>query len=615
MADFVKIDFDPVVLRKKYRQERDRRVRGDGESQWLEIREDGPFAHFLVDPYVEPLVRDPLQIDIDVLVLGGGFSGLIAGAYLTNAGIRNFKIIEKGGGFGGTWWWNRYPGAMCDTESYCYLPLLEETNYVPVEKYTKAPEILAHCDRIAKQYDLDRTGIFQTETSSMTWDDTSSRWIVKTNRDDTIRARFVLQSTGALEKPKLPGAPGIEGFKGHTFHTSRWDYKYTGGSSKGGLVNLKDKTVGIIGTGATAIQCIPHLGEWSNQLYVFQRTPSSVDVRGNRPTDPEWAKTLGEKWQRKRMDNFTAVVSGSETDENLVNDGWTLAFGLMFKMMRENKKHGSPLKSSEVLQLADFMNMERIRKRVDEIVKDPETAEALKPYYNQFCKRPCFHDEYLPTFNRPNVKLVDTKGKGIERVTENGVVVDGKEYKVDCLIFATGFFATLSDGAMMTVNAKCPVYGRGGRSLEEKWKTEGFSSIYGIHTRGFPNYFFVQYFSQAAQFANAPHLLELQISVITNVIIHAVRNGVDVAEVSQKAEDAWIKHCVQVASLRNSFYEECTPGYYNMEGRADLRKARNVVYGAGPVAYTEILRKFVDNNKFEGFEFTKKGGSEIRASL
>ncbi|KAJ3336161.1 hypothetical protein HDU93_003506 [Gonapodya sp. JEL0774] len=581
----------PVALHKKYSEERDKRLRSDGNDQWLEITPDGPFGHFLPDPYVEPLVRESLDLALDVLILGGGFAGLIAGAKLTDAAIRNFRII----------------GAMCDTESYVYLPLLEETGYVPVAKYTKAPEILAHCDRIAGKWKLHEKALFQTETRSLTWDERTSRWNVTTNRGDTIRAKFILQSTGGLEKPKLPGAPGIEKFKGHTF--------YTGGDSSGGLVGLQDKIVGIIGTGATAVQI--------NQQFAYfasKRTPSSIDVRGNRPTDPDWAKSLRPGWQRERMYNFTATVSGVPVEENLVDDGWTVAFGLMRSMTAENRRRGSPMKASEILQLADFINMERIRKRVNEVVKDKETAEALKPWYNQFCKRPCFHDEYLETYNRPNVKLVDSKGKGIERVTENGVIVQGQEYKVDCLIFATGFFTTLTDAAKMTVNANCPVIGRGGRSLEEKWATDGFSSIYGFHTRGFPNYFYVQYTSQAAQFVNAPNAIHLQIDTIVPIIVHSLRNGIKIAEVSAKAEQDWVAECESLAALRISFYNDCTPGYYNSEGRTDLRQRRNVPYGAGAIPYTDRLTKWIADGGFVGFEFdgmpaATKGIGSSKASL
>ena len=315
------LGFDPAALKAKYRAERDKRVRAEGNEQYVEIK--GEFAHYLEDPYVAPITRAPLNDEMEVLVIGGGFGGLLAAARLREAGIEDIRIVEKGGDFGGTWYWNRYPGAACDIESYIYLPLLEEVGYMPVEKYTRAPEILAYCKKIGEHFDLYKGAIFQTEVKEARWDEASARWIVSTNRGDALRARFVIMANGPLHRPKLPGIPGVETYKGHSFHTSRWDYDYTGGSPMGGLDKLKDKVVGIIGTGATSVQCVPHLGASAKHLFVFQRTPSSIDVRNNRPTDPEWVKSLEPGWQQARMDNFNQLLSGIPQKEDLVNDGWT----------------------------------------------------------------------------------------------------------------------------------------------------------------------------------------------------------------------------------------------------------------------------------------------------
>jgi cyclohexanone monooxygenase len=419
------LGFDPAALRRRYDEERDRRVRDDGNDQYVEVK--GRFDHLLDDPYAEPnFTRDPIVRDMDVLVVGGGFGGLLAAARLRAAGYEDLCIIEKAADFGGTWYWNRYPGAACDTESYIYLPLLEETGYMPVSKYARAPEILEHSRRIGRHFDLYRSAIFQTVITDMRWLDDVSRWQVSTNRHDVLRARFVVLAGGPLNLPKLPGIPGVDSFKGHHFHTSRWDYAYTGGSSMGGLSGLADKRVGIIGTGATAVQCVPHLGAGAKELYVFQRTPSSVDVRNDRPTDPEWVKDLKPGWQRERMDNFTAVISGGKFDVDLVDDGWTDLIGNILLAARKKSAAGEAVANTEeLIQLADYAKMERVRARVDAVVKDGATADALKPWYNQFCKRPCFHDQYLDTFNRPNVHLVDTQGQGVERITERGVVVAG----------------------------------------------------------------------------------------------------------------------------------------------------------------------------------------------
>src|SRR5262245_41701340 len=251
--EFSNLGFDPDALREKYRHERDKRLRPDGNDQYVEVT--GKFAHFVDDPYVEPgFIREPLTDEIDVVIIGGGFGGLLAGARFRQAGIDDIRIIEAGGDFGGTWYWNRYPGAQCDIESYCYLPLLEELGYMPKEKYSYAPEIYEHSQRIASAFNLYDAACFQTSVTGLKWDEDSARWIVSTDRNDAMKARFVVMATGPLNRPKLPAVPGIEDFEGHTFHTSRWDYHYTGGDHSGGLTKLADKRVAIIGTGATAIQ-------------------------------------------------------------------------------------------------------------------------------------------------------------------------------------------------------------------------------------------------------------------------------------------------------------------------------------------------------------------------
>ncbi|MFP5320289.1 MAG: flavin-containing monooxygenase, partial [Acidimicrobiia bacterium] len=408
-ADRAEPAFDPDELRRRYEHERDKRLRADGNEQYVEMV--GPFARYLEDPYVAPVEREPLFDDVTVAVIGGGFAGLVTGARLKEAGIDDVRIIEKGGDFGGTWYWNRYPGAQCDVESYVYLPLLEETGYVPKEKYTRAPEILEHCHRIARHYDLYGNACLSTEVKAIDWDADRTRWVIRTNRGDAMTARFLVMGNGPLHRPKLPGIPGVESFRGHSFHTSRWDYDYTGGGPDGGLDRLSDKRVGIIGTGATAVQCVPHLAETAQELYVFQRTPSSVDVRGNRPTDPEWAASLEPGWQRRRIENFTILTSGGIAEEDLVMDGWTDIIGKLLTRVRESDAPDlSATGLASTMELADFDKMNEIRARVDALVHDRNTAEALKPWYRQFCKRPCFHDEYLQAFNRPNVHLVDTDG-------------------------------------------------------------------------------------------------------------------------------------------------------------------------------------------------------------
>src|SRR5215469_10233509 len=593
------LGFDPDALRAKYREERDKRIRVDGNEQYIEVK--GDFSRYVDDPYVEPgFTREPLIETLGIVIIGGGFGGLLAGARLREAGVQDLRIVEKGGDFGGTWYWNRYPGAQCDIESYIYLPLLEETGYLPKEKYSFAPEILAHARRIGEKYDLYRGALFQTLIKEIRWSEEECRWLVSTNRDDLLRARYVVMSNGPLNRPKLPGILGIDSYKGHTFHTSRWDYRYTGGDTNGNLHKLGGRRIAVIGTGATAIQCVPHLARYAQHLYVFQRTPSSVDVRGNSPTDPEWAKALGSGWQKDRMDNFNTLVSGGAAEVDLVNDGWTdiirnLAALLPRKEADPDKRHDM----GKMMELADFKKMNQVRARVDSVVQDKATAQALKPWYRQFCKRPTFNDEYLPAFNRPNVTLVDTRGRGVDRITEKGLVFDGVEYEVDCIIFATGFEV----GTAYTRRAGFEVYGRGGKLLTDHWKG-GAKTLHGFYSAGFPNLFHMG-ITQNTVTANFPHMLQDQARHITEVIHHSKSSESRVIEPSEEAEAQWCDTIEQTESKSRDFQLECTPGYYNNEGQLDRGPGFvGGLYGGGPIEFQKIVDEWLSDGRMKGLKFS-----------
>lgn len=592
------LDFDPVALREKYRLEREKRLREDGNEQYIEVKDD--FSRYLDDPYVAPIKRDAVSDEVDVLVIGGGFGGLLAGARLKEAGIKDVRIVEKGGDFGGTWYWNRYPGAQCDIEAYVYLPLLEELNYVPKEKYSHAPEILAHSSAIGKHYDLYEKTLFQTQVTNMQWDEDTARWTVETNKGDKVRARFVAMANGPLDRPKLPGIPGIDTYNGHTFHTSRWDYDYTGGSPEGGLTKLKDKRVAIIGTGATSVQCVPHVGEMAKQLYVFQRTPSGVDVRGNSPTDEKWAASLKPGWQKERMENFNALVSGVPQAEDLVNDGWTDLIGKMLEMFRKGEAgDGTGRSLPEIVELANFEKMNEIRARAEELVNDPNTAEELKPYYAMFCKRPCFHDDYLPTFNRPSVELIDTNGQGVDRITEKGVVVDGKEYEVDCIIFGTGFEV----GTDYTRRAGYDIVGKQGQKLSDKWQ-DGMKTFHGMQSNGFPNCFLMSA-QQGGFSANYPHLLNEVAVHLAHIVSHMKANDLTKVEASESAEAAWVEGIISGEGPAMQIGGEgCTPGYYNNEGKPNPKLRYGAFYSGGSIAFWDLLEKWREAGDFDGLEFS-----------
>ncbi len=592
------LEFNPDALRERYREERDKRLRADGNEQYVEMA--GEFAHYQDDPYIDKeIIRDALNDEVEVVCIGGGFGGLQAAARLHKAGITDIRLIEKGGNFGGTWYWNRYPGAQCDIEAYCYLPLLEELNYVPKEKYSYAREILAHSEAIGKHFNLYDKTLFQTTVTGLRWDESINRWIVETNRGDAIKARFVSMANGPLHRPKLPGIPGVQDFKGHTFHTSRWDYDYTGGGPDGGLTKLADKRVAIIGTGATAIQCVPFLGETAQQLYVFQRTPSTVDVRGNSPTDPEWRASLKEGWQKHRMENFNSLISGMPQSEDLVNDGWTDLIG---KTLNQFVQAGvdTNMSPEELIEMANFEKMEEIRSRVDEFVEDPDTAEKLKPYYKMFCKRPTFNDDYLPTFNRDNVELVDTDGRGVERITEKGLVVAGKEYEVDCIIYSTGFEV----GTSYTRRAGYDVVGKNGKTLSDHWR-DGTRTLHGMGSAGFPN-LFIMNTSQGAFTANFPHLLDESAIHQAHIIKHALDNNFHSVEVTEEAEEDWIKTIVgfEGGPLGGLGGPDCTPGYYNNEGQPHPHATQSAPYGGGSIAFFEMLAKWREAGDFAGLKFS-----------
>jgi cation diffusion facilitator CzcD-associated flavoprotein CzcO len=591
---------DKEALKQKYLEERNKRLRPDGNAQYIRIEDQ--LSHYLDDPYVPVKARDPLHDHVTVAFIGGGFAGLVTGARLVEQGITDVRILEKGGDFGGTWYWNRYPGAMCDTASFIYMPLLEETGHMPTEKYAHAPEILEHCQRIGKQYELYDNALFHTQVKTLVWDDDAKVWRITTDRGDDFTAQYVAMGTGPLHVPKLPGVPGIEDFKGHSFHTSRWDYDYTGGDPSGApLDKLKDKRVALIGTGATAVQCIPHLAAACKTFYVCQRTPSSVDVRDNKPTDPEWFRTIATPgWQQRWLENFTQNQTGGAAEEDLVQDGWTdLSRRIRSKIMElPEEDRGNPLKMLEAYEDSDFEKMEEIRSRVDSVVQDEETAQALKAWYRQLCKRPCFHDEYLEAFNQPSTVLLDTDGKGVERITEKGVVVRGKEYEVDCIIYGTGFEV----GTELVARTGFETVGRGGITLTDYW-ADGMRSKHGINVHNFPNAFWVMPTQGANLISNIPHNIVESAMTIAMMIRHAQDTGAKTIEVTEEAQKEWVDLLMTGPGMMLGS-PDCTPGYYNNEGQPLPPAAEyNRGYPAGATAYFKYIREWRETGDFEGIEF------------
>ena len=590
---------DTEFLRRKYKEERDKRIRSDGNEQYIEITEG--FGHYQDDPYTPLVEREPVLRDAEVVIIGGGFAGLTAGARLRDVGVEDITIIEGGGDVGGVWYWNRYPGAMCDTAAMVYLPLLEETNYLPTQKYVLAPEIFAHAQRIARQYELYDQALFSTQVKGVRWDDASQRWLVTTNRGDQLRARFLIAGTGPLHRPKLPGIPGIQEFKGESFHTSRWEYSVTGGSPLEPMNKLATKRVGIIGTGATAIQCIPHLGRDAQELFIFQRTPSSVDFRNNHPLSKENVGELSPGWQEEWLLNFCTLQNMGFADVDYVKDGWTdISKRIRDRVIEEAKGNFTPEIMRSAYEACDDEKMEEIRARVDDVVSDHDTAQGLKAWYRQLCKRPCFHDEYLDTYNRPSVHLVDTNGQGVERIDATGVWVQGVHYDLDVLIFASGFEV----GTELSRRTGFEIVGRNGLTLSEKW-SEGMETLHGMHVVDFPNLFLMQPSQAANLISNITHNHVESSRNIASVIDHVKCSGATLVEPDAEAVNAWVaQYAMATGTVMNS--PDCTPGYYNNEGKGpDARQLRTMGnYPTGSIGYFAYSKAWRESGEFTGLHFS-----------
>ena len=589
-------------LRAKYRAERDKRLRPDGADQY--ITPDGKWSSLFDDPYVTPTERPGQRRDVDVVIVGAGFSGLIMGAKLRDAGIDDFVIVDRAGDVGGVWYWNRYPGAMCDTAAMVYLPLLEETGTRPSMKYVPGYEIHEHAQRIATTFGLYERFLGSTQIQSLRWAEDQDRWIITTDRGDEFHSRFVTVGTGPIARPKLPGIPGIDQFRGTAFHTSRWNYEYTGGDRYNSpMTHLSTQRVGIIGTGATGVQVVPQVARSAGELFVFQRTPSSIDVRNNHPIDPDWYDTLEPGWQKKWLMNFTTLQTGGFTDDDLVKDGWTdISQRIRDRVVALVTARGEYNEriQQEAYEASDDEKMEEIRARVDLEVDDPVTAAALKPWYRQLCKRPCFHDEYLSAFNADNVHLVDTDGRGVERIDETGVWVDGTHYELDCLIYASGFEV----GNEQTGDDALPITGSDGVSLQEAW-SDGMVTYLGLVTRRFPNLFHMSIAQGANLVSNIPHNYWAAADAIAAVIRRAHEEGFTRVETSQSSQDQWV---AGIAGNTRSLFgnPDCTPGYYNNEGRGfgERERLNSTGYPLGAVAYFQLLEEWWGSGEFAGLEFS-----------
>ncbi|MDA7774466.1 NAD(P)/FAD-dependent oxidoreductase [Pseudomonadales bacterium] len=530
----------------KYREFKEARM---GAADYMSM--EGEFSKYLEDVYSEaPVARESLDDECEILVVGAGFAGLLLWHKLQKAGFKDVRFCEKGGDVGGTWYWNRYPGIACDVEAYSYLPLLEEMGYIPTMKFASGFEIMEYCQKVAEKFGFYDHCLFHTTVERTDWDAATGRWTVTTDRGDEMKARYVILANGILTTPKLARIKGMETFQGEAFHTSRWDYR----------VDLKGKRVGIIGTGATAVQTVPELSKIVNELFVFQRTPSSIDVRDQRATTPEEIETWKHEpgWAKARRARFAKISAGRTAMK--ANDDYLAGKVDSFK---ENKHHTKKLSIEEAVQKqlnSNFRIMEQIRNRVDAMVEDPATAEALKPFYPYGCKRPTFHDEYLTTFNKPHVTLVDTAPRGVSEINERGVVHDGKEYPLDVLIYATGF-------RWMATSTFNMIRGVNGRSLKDKWENDGTSTFLGLHSNGFPNLFIVSGPQGGGGSFNFTNAIEEHADYIAWMLTTMRENSYDVVDVKPAPEAAYTEHC-KIADINTAPLRDCV-SYYNGDGEAE----------------------------------------------
>jgi cyclohexanone monooxygenase len=565
----------------KYRAFKEAR---EGAADYMAM--EGEFSKYLEDVYSEPPIeRDALTDECEILVVGAGFAGLLLWYKLREAGFSDVRFCERGGDVGGTWYWNRYPGIACDVESYSYLPLLEEMGYFPTMKFASGFEILEYCQSIATKYGFYDRCLFHTTVGETTWDEDAGRWTVTTDRGDKMRARYVVLANGILTTPRLARIDGMETYQGDAFHTSRWDYN----------VDLKDRRVGIIGTGATAVQAIPELAKIVKELYVFQRTPSSIDVRDQRETTQAeidaWSQEPG--WSRARRERLATISSGRTALKG--NDDFLSG---KVSDTKTRKQHTTPISPEELMQKqlnTNFRIMEQIRARVDATVKDPKTAEALKPYYSYGCKRPAFHDEFLTTFNMDHVTLVDTAPLGVREINAKGVVHGGVEYPLDVLIYATGF-------QWMATSTFEMIIGRGGQSLRQKWQSEGTKTFLGLHSHGFPNLLIMSGPQGGGGQFNFTRGIESHTDYVVWMLTTLRDRGASLIDVKQEPEDEYAAHCRE-ADTRTRPLRDCV-SYYNGEGKAE---PGSLAYYGGPKKWHDLRAAAQDSMDPYVFDAPPKG--------
>lgn len=623
MPDASFSDVDTSKATELYSQERNKRLHKQGNQQFIDISLESAFSNFEADPWADPSAIPDLNAlfsgnSCQLLILGAGFGGLLYAVRAIEAGIpaNQIRIVDTAGGFGGTWYWNRYPGLACDIESYSYLPLLEQTGYMPKSRYASGHEIREYAELIAEKWGLRESAVFQTQAEKLEWDDSARSWKIDLRQGDqmlTVQSHFVATVNGVLNWPKLPGLPGIHDFKGDVFHSSRWNYAATGGSpADASLTRLKGKRVAIVGTGATSVQLVPHLARWADHLYVVQRTPASVDSRKQRQTDPEWFKTevAGSRgWQRERCKNFHGFFStGQHPSINLVDDEWTRATGMVAAAGNPdgpNTMDEIPAYTKKLFDL-DLPRQNRIRANIRATVKDHQIADKLLPWYPTWCKRPCFSDEYYTAFNLDNVTLLDTDGKGMDSLSHNSIIVNDEAYEVDMVIFATGYRAPFAGSPAEKANIS--ILGRNGISMSESWAQKGPSTLHGVLDCNFPNLFLSGPW-QAALSGNNTFNADMLSKHVAYILTEAEKRAEGKAYTissTQAGADDWGMQILMRAAP-GAAAAGCTPNYFNMEGELDqippeaqMQVARSGLWGKGVEDFSDQIEAWRKEGSMAG---------------
>ena len=530
------------------------------------------------------------NVDVDVVVVGAGFSGLYLLYRLRKAGFST-RVFERGGDVGGTWYWNRYPGARCDVESlqysYSFDEQLQQDWHWP-EKFSAQPDILAYANHVADRFNLKKDIEFNIEVKASWFDENLKTWKITTNTGEEINAQYFIMATGCISTTQIPNIKGLSDYVGNTFHTGDWPHEE---------VDFSGQSIAVIGTGSSGIQSIPVLAKQAKKLTVFQRTPNYSIPSQNEPMTKKYERSWKDVYSERRkemrysahgslkdLNDVPALSVDEDQRQELYTKRWAIG-GTGFL--------GS---FNDLLTNADanYTAAEYVRQQIKRVVKDKETAEILCPRsYPIGTKRICIDTGYFETYNRENVKLVDISKQPIQRLVTDGIIVDDQLYPFDSIIFATGFDAMT--GSIFNVDIK----GRDGLALKEKWNA-GPKTYLGLMSASFPNLFMITGPGSPSVKSNMIMSIEQHVDLVIETLLSMRRKGLSVVEPELEAENKWVDHVQEVAN--KTLFPQANSWYMgaNIPGKPRLF----MPYIGGVGAYREICEEIVANN-YRGFKFEK----------